>query len=91
VKIFAFINEVRGPAWMIGNALTEDGRIVVTHVSSSPDWAKHDLGVTSDWHHDDYREACPNGFEVEWVDDPTAHAGFRDALAELNRRNAQAI
>ena len=65
-------------------ALAEDGTGLGSHLSSSVSFAKHDIGLTSDWHHEAYRAHCPNGYEVEWVDDPSTHTGWIAALA-LNR------
>lgn len=64
-------------------ALAEDGTSLANHLSSSADFAKHDIGLTSDWHHDDYRAHYPDGYEVEWIDyeDLDAHKGFQKAWA----------
>ena len=69
---------------VMGSALAEDGCGLAGHLSSSVEYAKHDMGLTSDWKHDVYREHCPDGFELEWVDDVETHEGWRAALA-LNR------
>lgn len=74
---------------VIGNALAEDGTGLAAHLSSSVAYAKHDMGLTSDWKHDIYREHCPDGFELEWVDDVETHDGWRAALA-LNREKENA-
>ena len=62
-------------------ALSEDGWGLGSHVSSSESFAKHDIGLTSDWHHDTYRAHYPDGYEVEWVDDPKNHEGVERAYA----------
>ena len=69
---------------VVGFALAEDGNLLATHCSSSPDFSKHDMGLTSDWKHDDYNEHYPDGYEVEWIDEPNLdnHAGFQDAFAK---------
>ena len=54
---------------VLGCALADDGTGLANHLSSSVEFAKHDMGLTSDWKHDYYREHAPNGFELEWVDD----------------------
>ncbi len=69
---------------VLGSALAEDGTGLASHLSSSVGFARHDMGLTSDWTHEYYREYCPDGFELEWVDDPETHAGWQAALA-LNR------
>ena len=52
-----------------GYALCEDGALLAKHTSSNKTFSKHDMGLTSDWNHDSYKEHCPEGFELEWVDD----------------------
>lgn len=69
---------------VIGNALAEDGTGLASHLSSSIDFSKHDMGLTSDWKHDTYAKHYPNGYELEWVDDPATHEGWQKALA-LNK------
>lgn len=68
-----------------GNALAEDGQGLASHLSSNIDFAKHDMGLTSDWKHDHYAKCYPDGYELEWVDDPENHKGWQKALA-LNKQ-----
>lgn len=70
---------------VLGCALSEDGHVLAEHLSSSVAFAKHDLGLTSDWQHDKYRKHAPNGFELVWVDDRQTHDGWLAALA-VNKR-----
>ena len=77
-----------GPHDVVGFALAEDGRGLGSHLSSSVGFAKHDMGLTSDWKHDTYAEAYPDGFELVWVDDPESHDGFQAAFL-LNQATAQ--
>lgn len=69
-------------------ALSEDGTVLAEHLSSSVDFAKHDIGLTSDWKRDRYRAHAPDGFELEWVDDRKTHAGW---LAALGRNRELAV
>lgn len=69
-KIFCFINSGKGSDWVVTNALAEDGEFLASHISSNDTWAKHDIGVHSDWKHDAYKAHYPDGYEVVWVDDP---------------------
>jgi hypothetical protein len=64
-------------------ALAEDGSGLGSHLSSNVDFAKHDIGLTSDWHHDTYREHYPDGYELEWIDeqDLESHDGWQKAFA----------
>ncbi len=71
------------------SALAEDGTGLAGHLSSSVNFAKHDIGLTSDWQHDAYREHYPDGFELEWVDDAATHEGWQAALV-LNRAKQEA-
>jgi len=65
---------------VLGCALAEDGTGLGSHLSSSVAFAKHDMGLTSDWHHESYRKHCPNGYDLEWIDDPPNHAGWMAAM-----------
>jgi len=73
---------------VIGHALCEDGTGLASHLSSSEGFSKHDMGLTSDWKHDTYKEHCPDGFELEWVDDPENHEGWMAAL-KLNKAKSE--
>lgn len=82
-KIFGFVNG-GSPGWWNVSAITEDGLCISGHCCSHPSWGPHDIGATSDWHHDVYRQYYPDGFTVEWVADVKAHDGIQRAFA-LNR------
>lgn len=78
-KIFVFKKGHIGRDCIV-EAIAEDGVHMTSHLSSSVDWAKFDMGCgESKRKHDIYREHFPDGFEVEWVDDPHNHAGFKAA------------
>lgn len=68
-KIFCFINSGKGTDWIIVIALCEDGRCLANHCSSNEYWAMHDIGIESDWKHDDYKKNCPEGYELIWIED----------------------
>ena len=82
IYLVAFASNAIGPGFH-GYALAEDGAGLCGHYSSTIDFAKHDLGLTSDWKHEYYQEHYPEGYELEWVDDPDNHTGWRMAF----RRN----
>lgn len=86
-KIFCFVNG-GSPGWFSALAICEDGHCLAGHTCSSEGWAQHDLGIGSDWKHDKYREHCPNGFELVWVDDPKTHPGLQAAYL-LNQELAR--
>ncbi len=69
-------------------ALAEDGKGLAGHVSSNREWAKHDIGLTSNWHHEAYDAYYPNGYELEWVGciDDTTHEGWLTALKRNQER-----
>lgn len=70
---------------VIGYALCEDGHVLVSHSSSDEDYSKHDMGLTSDWHHDTYSKHCPEGFELIWIDDADHDENWLKAI-ELNNQ-----
>ena len=84
-KIYAFSNTMEGGE-SEAIAMAEDGEVVSSHWCSNECWVPHDLGVTSDWHHEAYKEKYPDGFEVEFIKarDVDAHEGLQKAVA-LNR------
>lgn len=69
-KIYCFINSGKGTEWNHVIALCEDGHCLAGHLSSCEGWAKHDIGINSDWKHENYKEHCPEGYDLIWVDDP---------------------
>lgn len=86
-KIYLYTRRAVGWASndVIGYALAEDGHVLASHLSSGVGFAKHDLGLTSTWKHEYYNKHYPDGYELEWVDDPSDHAGVRAALS-LNKQ-----
>lgn len=82
MKIYVYITSTWQGGDVLAEALAEDGHGLGSHLSSNRSWAKHDMGLTSDWHHDVYRRHCPDGYELEWVDDPANHAGVAAAIAK---------
>ncbi len=85
-KIFIFDNTGQRE-WHVGIALCEDGTFLASHCSSSIGFCKHDMGLFPDqckWKHDLYEKHCPDGYELEWVDNPKTHEGLKAAY-ELNQ------
>lgn len=88
-KIFCFNNGGSGGMYQ-AVAIAEDGTCVAQHCCSHEGWMKHDLGMTSDWKHENYNAHYGAGnWELEWVDDPKAHAGLTEAI-RLNALQAAA-
>lgn len=86
-KIFCFNN---GGAWGMFQAvaIAEDGTCVAQHCCSHEAWMAHDLGMTSDWKHENYNAHYGVGaWELVWVDDPKTHPGLTEAfrLNQLQR------
>jgi hypothetical protein len=69
-QIYAFVRDkdIDGDVYVV--AIGEDGTALAGHLSSSPSWARHDIGVTSTWKHEHYAKSYPDGFEVIWIEDP---------------------
>jgi len=80
-KIFAFCNG-GSPGWLSMEALAEDGEFLAGHICSDKGFGPHDMGVTSNWKHPEYRKHYPDGFEVVWVDDAMTHVGLNEAYAK---------
>ena len=80
-KIYLYCQPARG--WepdFVGFAVAEDGHLLASHISSTPEFSKHDLGLTSEWQHGHYRKHYPDGYELEWVEDRKTHQGLQEAL-----------
>lgn len=69
-KIYVFIDFGRGTSFIGGIAVAEDASVLARHISSSEDFFKHDMGLTSDWKHEQYKEKYPAGFELVLIEDP---------------------
>jgi hypothetical protein len=82
--IYCYITS-RGPDDVTTLALAEDGSVVAAHLGSSPESARADIGATSPLtpqghdHHRAYGEHYPDGYSVEWVNDPSKHPGVEAA------------
>ena len=90
-KIYGFFNSIQRYGDAVGIAISDDGIVIASHVSSSESWCKHDLGMNgkSNWKHDIYDKEFPDGWECEFVslDNIDNHEGLQLAL-ERNK-NAQ--
>lgn len=84
VRIYGFFNSTQRHGDAVGIAISENGNVIASHVSSSESWCKHDLGMDgkSNWKHDVYDEEFPDGWEYEFVslDDIDNHEGLQLAL-----------
>lgn len=83
-KIYGFSNTISRRGDRLVVAISEDGDILATHVSSSDSWGVHDLGMDgrTKWKHDVYDASYPDGWECEYVpfDNRDEHKGLQEAL-----------
>lgn len=49
---------------VVGYAMAEDGNVLCSHLSSSQGFCRHDMGLTSNWKHNYYKEHYPDGYEL---------------------------
>ena len=85
--IFVFCNsgDCRRPScdWHSMMAVAEDGHHLADHICSNHAWAAHDMGIDENgWKRDLYAAHYPDGFEVEFVDDPRTHPGLQAAYVK---------
>lgn len=78
-KVFVWVTRRWSDGDMHCSAIAEDGTALGGHLSSNEGFARHDMGVTSDWKHEGYRAHYPAGFEVVWVADPASSVEFNVA------------
>ena len=65
---YGVIQDAEPTGDILGMAIKDDGTFFITHYSSGINWFLHDIGITSDWHHDEYKKACSDGYELVMVD-----------------------
>ena len=80
-KIFLTPVSILQNGFVEGKAIAEDGEPLSGYMSSGETWLKHDLGLLSNWHHEDYFAKYADGFTLVWVGtDPDNYpAGFVEA------------
>lgn len=87
-KIYCF-NNGGSHGWMHAVAIADDGHVLAEHVCSSEGFMSHDLGITSTWKHENYNAHFGEGrWVLEWVSNPSDHAGLQEAF-RLNAALAQ--
>jgi hypothetical protein len=87
-KIFCFVKS-SCTGWFNVVGLAEDGVCLSGHASSTEDWAKHDIGMESDWKHDLYKAHYPGGYELVWLDKPDDNADCLEALKKNQEMHDQ--
>jgi hypothetical protein len=92
--IYCFINSGDGTDWNIVLAVTADLECLASHCSSSKFWAQLDIGAREGGPHYKHRHAAyaerfPDGYEIEWVDDPLAHPVLGERIRQANKAAAE--
>jgi hypothetical protein len=101
--IYCWINSGRGTDCVVAMAMAEDGTCLAQHISSSDRFARLDSGFADapeahvlavEWGPNRakrarFAEHYPDGYGVEWVDDPAHHPGLLAAYA-LNQQGRAA-
>lgn len=64
---YGIIRDAEPTGDVMGYAVTKDFAEITSHFSSGVNWSKHDMGITSDWKHDIYKQTYPNGYELIWL------------------------
>lgn len=80
-KIYCWINSGKGSTFQCVCAMDENGSDAGSHLSSSEEWAKHDIGYSNPKHyrHEYYKKTYPEGYELIWCDDARNHEGLMEA------------
>ena len=87
-KIYIFSNGGEA-GWMSAVAIADDGHCLAQHICSHEGFMAHDMGITSNWKHENYNKHFGEGnWELEWVSNPLSHAGL-DAAYKLNQQLAE--
>jgi len=68
-------------------ALAEDGEGLAECCAPDVESAKRGIGLTSQSNHKSYATHYPDGYDLEWVNDPANHSGWQRAL-KRNRAKA---
>lgn len=71
-------------------ALTEDGDCVAGHFSSNTSWGQHDMGIGSNWKHENYNNTYGEGnWELIFADDEVMET--EEFKLALKRNNEKAV
>lgn len=84
-KIYCF-NNGGTPGWYSAMAIADDGHVLAHHCCSHESFMRHDLGITSNWKHENYNKHFGEGnWELVWIDDPK-NSPELDAAGALNQK-----
>ena len=84
-EIYCF-NNGGSPRFLNALALADDGHVVAEHLCSNEFYMAHDLGITSDWKHEEYNKHFGEGnWTLIWIDDPVNDERVKSAMV-LNEK-----
>lgn len=81
-EIFCFIQR-KEERRLIVVALCECGKVLAIKTSTNSKWAKNDIGMTSEKLHDRYKEHCPDGFKLTWLNRNVIPSLLKDKDSKL--------
>ena len=87
IYLAAFTSSDSGSRQLDCQAVAEDGEGLAECSSPDLESAKDGIGLTSNTNHNLYAAHYPDGYELEWVNDPASHSGWQRAL-KRNRAKA---
>lgn len=65
---------------LIFRAIAEDGTCLASHLQTTVKLGKYEMGISSQYKHEFYEGHYPDGYELEFVDNPINHDGLQNAL-----------
>ena len=84
-EIYCF-NNGGSSQFLFALALADDGHVVAEHLCSNEFYMAHDLGITSDWKHEEYNKHFGEGnWTLIWIDDPVNDERVKSAMV-LNEK-----
>ena len=79
-KVYCFQGDWFDPAFgYFITAISNNGTVLAMSTAPSLEEAQTNIGYLGDLQHHHYRKHFPNGYSIEWVDDPNDHEGFLEA------------
>lgn len=63
----SYIQDAEDCGDTIGVAMDENLNVIANHFSSGICWTMHDMGITSGWKRDIYKNNYPDGYELVWM------------------------
>lgn len=83
-KIYCF-NNGGSNGCLLAMAMAEDGHCLAQHICSNEGYMSHDLGITSNWKHENYNNHFGEGnWELIWISSPKDSVELMEAY-KLNQ------